>query len=354
MRTLSQTLCLAILSALLAGTQASAQTDKKPPALPEVKFAKNLAFAPDGSFVLIDYRRAANPTPKNVGLGVWDTKTGEFRVGMEKSTHQWDSIALSADGKKAAGIYMQARELKVWDTGTGKLVDEQKLPEKKSGFTPLFLEFSQDGAVLYSTLDKQILEAKLGGKNRLRDETLDIQSRHLLAFNPKTRQLLLIRNIMGRPKAELLIYNLGKESKPQTVDLSGHVASMAISHDGKTLAMSYPRQSGKPRFELWDADGWKLRTTLPADKRKGFSHYAMLAFAPNDKSLAGAPVYDPRTDKDVDFLDLEGKVHHEFTNTTFVDSLTFSPDGKTLAVKLLDFKDSLLFVDPATGKTMKP
>jgi WD40 repeat protein len=342
------------VSALLAGTQASAQKDKNPPVLAEVKFAKNLVYAPDASSVLIDYRTAADPTAKNVGLGVWDTKTGAFRVGMEKSTRHWDSIALSADGKKAAGIYMQARELKVWDTGTGKLVEEQKLPEKKSGLTPLFLQFSPDGAVLYSTLDRQILEAKLGGKNRLLGETLDIQSRHLLAFSPKTKQLVLIRNTQGRPKAELLIYNLGKESKPQTVDLSGHVASMAISHDGKTLAMSYPRQSGKPRFELWDTAGWKLRTTLPVDNRKGFSHYAMLAFAPNDKSLAGAPVYDPRTDKDVDFLDLDGKVHHEFTNSTFVDWLTFSPDGKTLAVKLLDLKDSLLFVDPASGKIKKP
>jgi WD40 repeat protein len=334
--------------------QAGAQKDKKPPALAEVKFAKNLVYAPDGNFVLIDYRTAADFTPNNVGLGVWDTKTGEFRIGMEKSTRHWDCIALSADGKKAAGINLIARELKVWDAATGKLVNEQKLNKTGTGLAPLFLKFSLDGTILYSTFDRQILEAKLGGKNRVLGEQLDIQSPHLLAFNPQTKQLILIRNIQGKPKADLVIYNLDKEERPQTIAVGGHVGSMTISHDGKTLAMSYLRQSGKPRFELWDTDGWKLRTTLPVDQRKGFCYYAMLAFAPNDKSLAGAPVYDPRTDKDVDFLGLDGKVHHEFTNNTFVDWLTFSPDGKTLAVKLLDLKDIILFLDPATGKIKKP
>jgi WD40 repeat protein len=340
-----------ILIPMLLSLVASEARAQKPPTLAELKYAKNLVYAPDGSFVLIDYRTSPE-LAKNIGLGVWDTKTGEFRINMEKSTRHWDRIAVSADGKKAAAINMAARELKVWDVATGKLLDGQSLP-KLNGLVPMFLMFTPDGDCLYSTLDKQIIEAKLGAKYRLLPGTFDFESPALLSFNAGTKQLLSISNFQ-LPKAELRIYNLAKEGEqPQLIPLTGHVRSMAISHDGKTLAMSYQCYSGKPRLELRDTDGWKLRATLSVDQRKGFSHYAMLSFAPDDKTLAGAPVFDPRTDKDVDFFDLDGKIHHEFTNKSFVNWLIFSPDGKTLALKLLDLKDSILFIDSVTGAVKK-
>jgi hypothetical protein len=341
---------------LFATLEVHAQKDPKPPALADLMYAKNLAYSNDGSLVLIDYGTGPNPT-KGVGLGIWDTKTGEFRKGMEKSNHHWQRVALSDDNKKVAAIDVAGRELKIWNAESGKLDEEQTLPEwKGSVYGASFLKFTPDGTTLYATWDKQLLEAKVGGKSRLLSVKLGLVNPNEMSFNPQTRQFIFLHNTQGQKKCEIFIHDLSKDdAEPQKViTLDDQLQSLAISHDGKTMALSYIRGGGKPRFELWDTDGWKLRTTLPQDQRKGFSAYSILTFAPDDKSIAGAPVFEKRGDKDVDFLDLDGKLLHEFTHKVFPEWMVFSPDGKTLAVKLLDVKDTVIFVDPATGEAKKP
>src|SRR5690349_17526076 len=121
---------LAIVAMFSCAASAHAQKETKPPVLADLKYAKHLAYSPDGSLVLIDYGTSTNPT-KGVGLGIWDTKSGEFKVAMEKCIRHWERVALSADGKKAAAINVAMRELKIWNAETGKLEDEQTLPEWK-------------------------------------------------------------------------------------------------------------------------------------------------------------------------------------------------------------------------------
>jgi WD40 repeat protein len=104
----------------------------------------------------------------------------------------------------------------------------------------------------------------------------------------------------------------------------------------------------KSRFELWDVPAMKLRTTLHADERKSFLNYETMAFAPDGKTLAGAPVFDPRGNKILDILDLDGKIQQEVVGKSLVVSVTFSPDGKTVAALLQNH--TILFIDPATGE----
>jgi WD40 repeat protein len=346
---------LIFTAALLGGSTATAQKDKQAPALADVKGVANLAYAPDGSFLLIDYRAGGGrPDQSNASLGVWDAKTGEFRVGMDKVPTACDRIAVSPDGTKAAAIAVGPKQLKIWDVKTGKIDEDQKLPDWKGSIVNApFLKFTPDGKALYSVWDKQILEHKLGGKPRLLSPKLQSWTTEEMAFDPQNKLLMVAHNIMGRPTSELIVYNLDKDGESQKVMLDGHVRAMAVSPDGKTLAISFLPNSKKSKFELWDLPSFKMRSAFPADSRMGFEHYRTLAFAADGKSLAGAPQFSAKTDKVTDVLDLEGKITREITGTNFyVKSLTFSPDGKTLAAILGD--DTLRFFDPATGEAKKP
>jgi WD40 repeat protein len=346
---------LVLAMTLLSGSAATAQKDKKPPKLADVHGVANLVYAPDGSFLLIDYRTSAGrPDQSDASLGVWDTKTGEFRVGMDKVPKKCDRIAIAPDGKKAAAIDVGGRQLKVWNVATGKVDEEHTLPEWKGSIrsSPI-LKFSADGKYLYALRENQILELKFGEKPRLLGDGLDWFGPDLLAFDPDAKRLIVVHNLQGQNIGELGVFDLSKEGKPDTIRTDGHVQSIALSHDGKTLALSYLRGGrDKSRFELWDVPAFKRRSNLPADARKGFQHYGPMVFSPDDKTLAGAPLFDPRSDKILDVFDLEGKISKEMTNESFAVSLTFSPDGKTLAALL--WNNTILFVDPATGETKKP
>jgi WD40 repeat protein len=343
---------LILTTALLGGSTTAAREDKNAPALADLKNVKNVVYSADGSLLLVNYRGG---TSRGLdALGVWDAKTGKFRVALDKPLGSCDRIALSPDGKKAAAIAVGEKKLKIWDTATGKLDEEQKLPEwKGSALNAAFLTFSPDGMTLYATYDKQILEAKVGGKNRFVTAKLDFYAPDEMAFDAAAKRFIYIHNIMGKPAAELRVYDVSKEGEPQKVALNDHVAALALSPDGKTLALSYLRSSrGKPRLELWDVPDFKLRATAPEDTRPDFQNYRAMAFAPDGKMLAGVPIFPKKNETVLDLLDSEAKIKQQITNKFLVTSVTFSPDGKTLAVILGN--NTLLFVDPATGKAKEP
>ena len=353
-----------VLTALLSSDSAThAQKDKKPPAaLADVKVVANLAYAPDGSFILLDYRTQGQPHQSNAALGIWDTKTGEFRIGMEKVPFGCDRIAISPDSKKVAAITLGNRSLKVWDAKTGKVLEEHTLPEWGGSIVSApFLAFSKDGKHLYSTRERQILEAPLGGKFRLFGEKLDvIWSPFEVAFEPESKLLVVVRNTMGRQAGDLRVYDLAKAEKPgepQVISTTDHIQSVTFSKDGKTLAMSYLGGGTKTaRFELWDVPAFKLRTTFPVDTRKDFLNYQALTFAPGGKTLAGVPLFEKPTQKQnfLDILDTDGKFIKQVMdkNNRRILYLAYSPDGKTLAAVLLNH--TLMFIDVATGEPKMP
>src|SRR5262249_39606347 len=138
---------------------------------------------------------SAPPNTGKSAVGVWDLKTGQFRVGMEKVPAHCDQIALSPDGRKAAGIAAGRRQLLVWDAGTGKVLEEFQLPEWKGSiqFAP-FLAFSPDGKTLTSLSGKHIIQAKLGGTVQVLVDDLEFWSPEKVAFSPATNTLVFGRN----------------------------------------------------------------------------------------------------------------------------------------------------------------
>src|SRR6516225_2213000 len=213
---------LVLAVTLCAGSATKAQQDQNRPTLAGIHIIRSAVYSPDGNFLLV------YEVPNELGL--WDMKTGLLRVRLEqKIPRPWDCIAISPDGKRAAAIAMyfggapvakMGRDLAVWDLATGKVVEEQTLPEWKKGKGPPFLKFSTDGAFLYSIWDNRILEVKLGGKNRILAHKLDpwfSDAGVWAAFDPKAKLLILARNNAGKPGAQLGFIPVAEDAEPHTV-----------------------------------------------------------------------------------------------------------------------------------------
>jgi WD40 repeat protein len=83
------------------------------------------------------------------------------------------------------------------------------------------------------------------------------------------------------------------DAEPKIVPLTGRILSLALSRDGKTLAISYDARwddAHRP-IEFWDVATRKRRTTLPADTRQEFQGYHQMVFSPDGKTLAGVPFF---------------------------------------------------------------
>ena len=229
----SALLLLALLPLALAQDNESKAEAKKPPPLAEVPRVTNLVYSPDGGFVLLTYDFDS--------LGVWDVKTGQFRVKMaDNAPRSWDRIAISPDGKKAAAIDFVRHHMKIWDAATGKVTEQQTLPEWRAGQIPPLLTFSADAAVLYSIWDKRILEVKLGGKNRLLAPKLDdwcpaqgSWDSAKSAFDPQAKQLILAHNNDGKPGARLGFFSVAKETEPRIIHLTTQILSMGTMETRK-------------------------------------------------------------------------------------------------------------------------
>jgi WD40 repeat protein len=345
-----------VLASALGGSSATAQRDKKPPKLGAVEGVTHFAYAPDGSFIAMDYRTSFpnQPHRSDATIGVWDTKTGECRVTVEKPLKSLEQIAVSPDGKKIAGITIVDKQFRVWDAATGKVLDDQALPAWQNRIMwASFLKFSADGKLVYTIRDHQLFEITVGGKFRTLGPKLDFAELGHAIIDPDAKRLVVARNVFRKPEAELSVYDLTREGDPQKVALSGgQVRAMGFSPDGKTLAVSF-LPFNKPRTELWDAVNWKMRTAAPAETRKQYDSYTAFAISPDGKTIAGIPHYTQYTPKIVDFLDADGKLVRDVTFQSLKASApAFSPNSKTLAVHLNN--NSVMFIDPATGEEKKP
>ena len=261
---------------------------------------------------------------------------------MEKPPTHCEQIAWSPDGKKAAAISAGDKVLKVWDADTGKAVQEFELPPWQQ-FMPIapFLAFSPDGTVLTSVLKQKIVRAKVGGDVKVLPDELPLWAAENVAYSPATDVLVLgVNPPPGKTTGgKIRVYDLGKGGEPQALTPSGWVRSLALSPDGKTLAVSNEREfsgakSVPGKVELWDTDSWKPADALPKDRRPDFWSYRRLAFSPDGKLLAGTPGFGKPSQTIVEFVDLKGNIlaHVSSAKGQSLNDAVCSPDGKTAAV----------------------
>ena len=234
-------------------------------------------FSPDGKLLT---------TMGTVGVAnLWDVSTGEHVAELEYRTNwSFNSVSFSPDGRLLAtvGAALGGR-VDLWDVSTG----EHVAMVLKSEFTYFVVSFSPDGRLL----------ATVGGGGV---ELWDVST--------------------GERVAEL--------------DRTWSFNSVSFSPDGRLLATG--GNPWTPVVKLWDVSTGQSIATLAG--------HGLVAFSPNGRLLAsfGLPLIKPDEDGggsepsrviklwDVStgqsIATLVGK------NVHYVSSLSFSPDGKLLAV----------------------
>ena len=283
--------------------------------------ASSLAFSSDGkTLVSFSYGdKTAN---------VWDVNTGE----LKKTFTGLIKIALSLDGKTLTGI-CDDNTIKLWDVETGGLKNSLTCDLSKS----LSMAFSPDGKILLSQEQESIKLWNISS-GKLKSTIAIAQSCNHYQ-NTRTRTVF-------SPNGQTLAISCYKTTTLWDVEtgqlirtLDNNYGSIAFSHDGKTLFISFdkPRTSyvhypdgGVDDYEetlnythLWDLTTGQISKT--------FSSNLFRALSPDGQSFVGvrAEYSDRRWHKSINIVDVgTGQNIKSFSGTDAV----LSPDGTIIAI----------------------
>ena len=268
------------------------------------KIVDEVMFSPDGRTVVSSRDRDTR---------LWDIDTGELKARLEDTTGTYN-IVFNADGTLLYGA--NRSELRLWDPDTGKITMRLGLA---SSHRPL-LVFSPDGQMI----------ATAGGN----DYTVQLWKRQTGELNNRLKG-------DARYVKMIMISN----GVPKLVDYATKRAeSIAFSPDGRTLAVASDGE-----IALWDPHTGQQKATLT-----GEGSFYNLLFSPDGHTLA-ARSYVTRGESSIYLWDIDptdirkSKRRHTITgHNRETYSITFSPDGQTLAtghkylVRLWDTTDAKL------------
>ena len=301
---------------------------------------------------------------------LWDASTGKMCAKIEQVKVFFDRFTISADGKILAAVN-EDRSLSLRELPGGR--ELHKLPRVggPSWYDHYNPTFSPDGRTLVTSFvdhDTRTLYFWDVASGKLRHEIKDRGGR--VAFSPDGKSLVCdetgaFRLFDTTTFKELRSFERIDDSA-RCLDisadgkrlLSGHDNTIAIwdmatgkrlsaapGHETSIRSLAFAPDSKSLASGAWGGTAyvWDLKTGKPRHEfRDHHVSVASLAFSPDGAILAvgdGHPGYASGSDKvDVRLWDLgREKLRRQFTaHLCGVSSLTFSPDGKTLASTGLD------------------
>jgi Tol biopolymer transport system component len=292
-----------------------------------------VAYSPDGRTLAT----GSNDASGAGALILWDVLTGKPRHWLPQPARV-RSVAFSPDGEKIAmGSWGNA--VRVYEVRTAKLLTTFK------GHTGAVnsVAFSPDGKTLASgSLDKTVILwdiAKDAEAHRLTGHEGWVLS---IAFFPDGKSLA-----SASQDATVRIWDVGTGKERQTlkdVAASSGFEPVAVSPDGKTLAVG----GWNSAIYLWDVDKGAVRTVLHGHTLGLLS----LSFSPDGKTLASSSGdFNKTAPGEVRLWTMpEGdeKATWSGVHADSIWAVRFAPDGRTLATAGRDQK--AVIWETATGK----
>ncbi|MDE0299502.1 MAG: cohesin domain-containing protein [Candidatus Poribacteria bacterium] len=260
---------------------------------------KEAQYSPDGARLAV---------ASSTGIWLYDTETLSELALLADHTGSVTCVAYSPDGGMLASGSTDMT-VRVRDANTG----EQKYPPLQHTYAVKSVQFSPDGALLASVSSRQvqIWDADTGAKKRtLTGHTHTVNS---VAFSPDGNAL-----VTGSKDGTMRVWNVRTGDCLRTIKGGYDAHSLAISPDGKTLAVGFFSE-----LHLWDTGTWQLRMTRSRDLNRVTS----VAFTPDgERVIAGHS-------EGITLWDTEaGRLQQRLIGPSGGTSgLVFSPDGGTIA-----------------------
>jgi YD repeat-containing protein len=232
-----------------------------------------VTFSPDGQLLALRGSKS---------LLLWDIKTykARFELADSSSIH---SPVFSADSKRIAAQGADGK-MRVWETGTGKIVAEWQAPWLAS-------TFSSDGKTVITDGQKGLLRfwnvasQKVTRHVQLADHYYLITK---LVVSPDNKVLAIgtgphHENDGATPATYFRMHDFATGKERYRIAMNGHfVSAVAFAPDGKTMVLA---KHGTPsELEMREVTDGKLLRTIPLP----VGNYYDLSFSGDGKMLAAA------------------------------------------------------------------